>query len=250
MSDLARICDTLNATAVIGNAACGVIPAQALANAINRTTLPRRLDIQRPDVGQIRLFVRNRRLHRMEHDEPHTAPWGMALSPADCDAVAAALCAACPDGTWIGIGVHRPNPDDAFDGIGIAAGLLLDRLTGQTAQAPERDLQARILEIAGRERAQIEAAFVMGDGAIAALLGDDEVVEALLPEVTDIMAQVADESFALAGSLETDGMLVLPRNDAAMGCHLLVGHLGMIGLLVLPDATPGAARSLWSAEAA
>lgn len=250
MTHLARLSETLNATAVIGNAAICEGPAQAMAQAINRTTLPRRLDVDLPDSGRLRLFARDRRLHRMERDGAQTAPWNAELDPSDSDAVAASLSRVCPAGSIVKIKARISDTDTAFEGIGIAAGTLIERLAEPTGPASDFDMQAHILDAVRRDPAQVEASFVMADGAIAALSGDDHTIETLSDEVTEIMAQVADEGFPLAGALETDGTLILPRSHSATGCHLLVGRLGMIGLLVLNDASPGAALKLWPEQAA
>lgn len=245
MSHLARLRDTLNATAVIGTPAPDANPVTAIADAINRTILPRQLEARLPGGVRMTLFLRNRRLHRMEKNAPGTAPWNMGLSPPDCDAVAQALRAACPAGTAVTLHASKARTDDPFDSLGLAASALIERLFPPSGAAHEDDFQTRLVAVADAAPAQVEASFAMAGDAIAPLTGTEATIDALLPEVTDLFIEITDTAFSLAGALETDGRLVLPRAESASGCHLIVGHLGMLGLLVLRNTTPGAALALW-----
>jgi hypothetical protein len=190
-----------------------------MADAINRTILPRRLEVRLPDGVRVTLFLRNRRLHRMERNAPSTAPWNTALSPSDCDGVAGALQATCPAGTIATFHIAKAQSDDPFDGL---------------------------VAIAEAAPAQVEASFAMAGDEIAPLTGSEATIDALLPEITDLFIEITEDAFSLAGALETDGTLVVPRAGSSSGCHLIVGRVGMLGLLVLRDTTPGAALALWA----
>jgi hypothetical protein len=245
MSHLARLRETLNATAVIGGPAQDANPVVAMADAINRTILPRRLEVRLPDGVRVTLFLRNRRLHRMERNAPSTAPWNTALSPSDCDGVAGALQATCPAGTIATFHIAKAQSDDPFDGLGVAASALIERLAPSGA-TDACDMQDRLVAIAEAAPAQVEASFAMAGDEIAPLTGSEATIDALLPEITDLFIEITEDAFSLAGALETDGTLVVPRAGSSSGCHLIVGRVGMLGLLVLRDTTPGAALALWA----
>ncbi|MEJ6388024.1 hypothetical protein [Gymnodinialimonas ulvae] len=246
MTPLARLRDTLNATAMIGEPAHAAPPVTALTNAINRTILPRRMEARLQDGVHLTFYLRNRRLHRMEKNAPSAPPWNLALGPEDCDAVADALKTTCPAGTFAAFQTTGAQTADPFDSLGIAASALIERLAPAPAQVASDDFQTRIAAVADSAPTEVEASFAMAGDEIAPLTGSEAAIDALLPEITDLFLEITDQAFSLAGALETDGTLVLPRAGASAGCHLIVGHVGMIGLLVLRDMSPGAALALWA----
>ena len=130
-----------------------------------------------------------------------------------------------------------------MEGLGIAAADLIDLLGATTADLP--DLQTRICEFASLHPDHVEASFLMADDAIAALTGTEEAVERVLPRVSEMLARATEPGCSLTATLETDGVMVLPREPSDEGSILIAGEVGLLGVLVLRDLPAPAAMARW-----
>ena len=242
MTNIDRICATLNAVARVGAVTGGMRDLPTLLEAFNRTILPRRFLLQHKR-GEIAFLVSNRRLHRMEHASARGLPWNRPLGAehrADVGKALLSLCAAAPLDR---VDVTPCGPGAPFDGLGIAAPALIEFVGSSVAALP--DLQMRIVEFARRYPERVEASFLMAEDAIAALTGSEEDIERVLPSVSDMLDRATAPTCSLAASLETDGALAVPRPPHDGGSFLIAGEVGLLGVLVLRDLPATDAMVHW-----
>ncbi len=247
MSALSRIRSTLNAAACVSDQVASVPDLSALLERLNRTVLPRHIELRFESGATMALFVHNRRLYRMTGDASAPAPWGAALGAGDEGLVADTLKEALSGDVVISISETALRDGMDGTGLGIAATSLMEETGTDQSGSVQPDLAHQLVAFTNQHAAKIEASFLMEGYEIAPLSGAEDAIERRASEITDILARATSDESPLAATLETDGALAFPCDPADEACVLLVGRVGTYGAVLFQQTSAQEALTYWQA---